>query len=80
MPDYMTDIWLRPAVAQPRDARPTGIAQRVFSITCGYPDANDSARLSADPTFREGEQPGEAPTEPLPSPVVRLMTIRNTRL
>ncbi|WP_211256283.1 transposase, partial [Edaphobacter aggregans] len=24
-------------------------AQRVFSIACGYPDANDSARLGADP-------------------------------
>jgi hypothetical protein len=52
MPDYLTDIWLRPAVAQPRDARPTGIAQRVFSIACGYPDANDSARLSADPIHK----------------------------
>ena len=52
MPAYMTDIWLRPAVAQPRDARPTGIAQRVFSIACGYPDANDSARLSADPIHK----------------------------
>ena len=25
------------------------VAQRVFSIACGYPDANDSARLSEDP-------------------------------
>ncbi len=25
------------------------LAQRVFSIACGYPDANGSARLSADP-------------------------------
>jgi Transposase DDE domain group 1 len=25
-------------------------AQRVFSIGCGYADANDSARLAADPT------------------------------
>ena len=23
------------------------VAQRVFSITCGYPDANDSARLAS---------------------------------
>jgi hypothetical protein len=27
-------------------------AQRVFSIACGYPDANDSARLSADPIHK----------------------------
>ena len=26
--------------------------QRVFSIACGYPDANDSARLSADPIHK----------------------------
>jgi hypothetical protein len=26
------------------------IAQRIFSIGCGYADANDSARLAADPT------------------------------
>ena len=25
------------------------LAQRVFSIACGYPDANDSARLARDP-------------------------------
>jgi hypothetical protein len=28
------------------------LAQRVFSITCGYPDANDSARLGADPIHK----------------------------
>jgi hypothetical protein len=28
------------------------LAQRVFSIACGYPDANDSARLSADPMHK----------------------------
>src|ERR1700686_4963230 len=28
------------------------IAQRVFSIACGYPDANDSARLSTDPIHK----------------------------
>src|ERR1700756_4632215 len=28
------------------------LAQRVFSIACGYPDANDSARLSADPIYK----------------------------
>ena len=28
------------------------LAQRVFSIACGYPDANDSARLSADPIHK----------------------------
>ena len=27
-------------------------AQRVFSIACGYPDANDSARLGADPIHK----------------------------
>jgi Transposase DDE domain group 1 len=27
-------------------------AQRVFSIACGYPDANDSARLSEDPIHK----------------------------
>ena len=27
-------------------------AQRVFSIACGYPDANDSARLAADPIHK----------------------------
>jgi hypothetical protein len=28
------------------------IAQRVFGIACGYPDANDSARLSDDPIHK----------------------------
>ena len=28
------------------------VAQRVFSISCGYPDANDSARLSEDPIHK----------------------------
>jgi hypothetical protein len=28
------------------------LAQRVFSIACGYPDANDSARLSSDPIHK----------------------------
>lgn len=28
------------------------LAQRVFSIACGYPDANDSARLAADPLHK----------------------------
>src|SRR5882724_2577642 len=28
------------------------VAQRVFSIACGYPDANDSARLSEDPMHK----------------------------
>ena len=28
------------------------LAQRVFSIACGYPDTNDSARLSADPVHK----------------------------
>ena len=28
------------------------LAQRVFSIACGYPDANDSARLSRDPIHK----------------------------
>ena len=28
------------------------VAQRVFSIACGYPDANDSARLSSDPIHK----------------------------
>ena len=28
------------------------LAQRVFSIACGYPDANDSARLGADPVHK----------------------------
>ena len=28
------------------------VAQRVFSIACGYPDANDSARLGADPVHK----------------------------
>ena len=27
-------------------------AQRVFSIACGYPDANDAARLAADPIHK----------------------------
>src|ERR1039458_9177084 len=27
-------------------------AQRVFSIACGYPDANDSARLGSDPVYK----------------------------
>src|ERR1700736_3222915 len=28
------------------------VAQRVFSIACGYPDANDSARLTEDPIHK----------------------------
>jgi hypothetical protein len=28
------------------------LAQRVFLIACGYPDANDSARLAADPVHK----------------------------
>lgn len=28
------------------------LAQRVFSIACGYPDANDSARLASDPVHK----------------------------
>ena len=28
------------------------LAQRVFSIACGYPDANDSARLGSDPVHK----------------------------
>ncbi len=28
------------------------VGQRVFSIACGYPDANDSARLSEDPIHK----------------------------
>jgi hypothetical protein len=28
------------------------LAQRVFSIACGYPDANDSARLATDPMHK----------------------------
>jgi hypothetical protein len=28
------------------------LAQRVFAIACGYPDANDSARLSSDPMHK----------------------------
>src|SRR6201997_4881219 len=44
-----------------RDARQAGkvdhslrelVAQRVFSIACGYPDANDSARLASDPIHK----------------------------
>jgi Transposase DDE domain group 1 len=28
------------------------VAQRVFSIACGYPDGNDSARLGSDPIHK----------------------------
>jgi Transposase DDE domain group 1 len=28
------------------------LAQRIFGIACGYPDANDSARLSGDPVYK----------------------------
>src|ERR1035441_8224984 len=28
------------------------VGQRVFSIACGYPDANDSVRLSGDPIHK----------------------------
>jgi hypothetical protein len=28
------------------------VAQRVFAIACGYPDANDSARLASDPIHK----------------------------
>ena len=33
-------------------ALPELVAQRVFSIACGYPDANDSARLASDPIHK----------------------------
>jgi Transposase DDE domain group 1 len=36
------------------------VGQRVFSIACGYPDANDSARLSGDPI--EGRDLASQPT------------------
>jgi len=37
------------------------LAQRVFSIACGYPDANDAARLAADPIHKMllDRDPGE---------------------
>ena len=44
-----------------RDSRQAGkvdhslhelLAQRVFAIACGYPDANDSARLASDPMHK----------------------------
>jgi hypothetical protein len=37
------------------------VAQRVFSIACGYPDANDAARLAADPIHKMllDRDPGE---------------------
>jgi hypothetical protein len=28
------------------------LAQRIFSMACGYPDANDSARLAGDPIHK----------------------------
>ena len=28
------------------------LAQRVFAIACGYPDANDAARLATDPIHK----------------------------
>ena len=28
------------------------VAQRVFSIACGYPDGNDSGRLGSDPIYK----------------------------
>ena len=31
---------------------PQLLAQRVFSIACGYPDGNDSGRLGADPVHK----------------------------
>jgi hypothetical protein len=36
------------------------VAQRVFAIACGYPDANDAARLAADPIHKMllGRDPG----------------------
>src|SRR5450432_1743933 len=36
------------------------VAQRMFSIACGYPDANDSSRLSGDPI--EGRDLASQPT------------------
>jgi hypothetical protein len=37
------------------------VAQRVFAIACGYPDANDAARLAADPIHKMllDRDPGE---------------------
>ena len=48
------------------------LAQRVFSIACGYADANDSARLSSDPIHKllldrdpvEGQNLASQPTLP----------------
>ena len=33
------------------------VAQRVFSIACGYPDGNDSARLGSDPMHKLYDRP-----------------------
>ncbi len=37
-------------------------AQRIFSIACGYPDANDSARLASDPIHKLLLDPTDDPT------------------
>jgi hypothetical protein len=53
--------WIEGLAGCLRDERQAGkadpsvrelLAQRVFSIACGYPDANDSARLAADPMHK----------------------------
>jgi hypothetical protein len=44
------------------------VAQRVFSIACGYPDGNDSARLGSDPIHKLllGRDPPLPPDRPSP--------------
>jgi len=39
------------------------LAQRVFSIACGYPDANDSARLASDPIPIQQQLMPQSPTQ-----------------
>lgn len=50
------------------------LAQRVFSIACGYPDANDSARLAGDPIHKMllDREPGRGPRSGLATDAVAL--------
>ena len=45
-------LWDRRQAGKVRHELSELLAQRIFSIACGYPDANDAARLGHDPIHR----------------------------
>jgi len=45
-------LWDRRQTSKVKHGLPELLAQRIFSIACGYPDANDAARLGHDPIHK----------------------------